>query len=74
MIPLENGRQDMDLEEERRLFYVGMTRAEDELILITSSDPSPFLADIPEENLLRETTGKQKVRESGKQISFADIL
>lgn len=36
-----------DAEEERRLFYVGMTRAKDELILTTSGAPSPFLSDLP---------------------------
>ena len=30
------------LEEERRLFYVGMTRAQNELILLTSPESSPF--------------------------------
>lgn len=38
---------DADAEEERRLFYVGMTRAKDELILTTSGAPSPFLSDLP---------------------------
>lgn len=73
IIPLENQKQDIDLKEERRLFYVGMTRAEDELILVTSSEPSPFLADIPDEEVLRENTGKQKEWDSGKQMSFSDL-
>ncbi len=49
-----------DLSEERRLFYVGMTRAQDELYLIRSKhrvrygkpvprNPSRFLSDIPAE-------------------------
>ncbi len=41
------GAADADAEEERRLFYVGMTRAKDELILTTSGAPSPFLSDLP---------------------------
>lgn len=73
IIPLENQKQDVNLEEERRLFYVGMTRAEDELILITSKEPSPFLKDIPEEVILQETAGKQKYRDDGKQMSFSDL-
>ncbi|MXW03318.1 MAG: AAA family ATPase [Holophagales bacterium] len=54
-----------DIEEERRLFYVGMTRAEQRLFLSLSrrrmvagqfqdQQPSPFIADLPEE--LVETT------------------
>jgi DNA helicase-2/ATP-dependent DNA helicase PcrA len=51
-----------ELEEERRLFYVGMTRAKDVLILTSAErrrvfgqdtpfDPSPFLEEIPPECL-----------------------
>lgn len=35
------------MEEERRLFYVGMTRAKEELILTTAGEPSLFLANLP---------------------------
>lgn len=48
-----------DLEEQRRLFYVAMTRAKSELFLCTARmrkvrglqfyEPSPFLADIPKQ-------------------------
>lgn len=41
--------QETDEEEERRLFYVGMTRAGEELILTTSGDPSPFLSELPKD-------------------------
>ena len=40
-------RPDADREEERRLLYVGMTRARDELIVTYSGQPSHFLADLP---------------------------
>ena len=38
-----------DIEEERRLFYVGMTRAKTKLILsyVRQNKPSPFLGEIP---------------------------
>ncbi|MBU0967960.1 MAG: UvrD-helicase domain-containing protein [Proteobacteria bacterium] len=39
-----------DMEEERRLFYVGMTRAKSKLILsyVKPNKPSPFLFEIPD--------------------------
>lgn len=52
LIPLTNSKGDCDTDEERRLFYVGLTRAQDELILLASPPGSPFLADIPE-NILQ---------------------
>lgn len=73
IIPLKNQKQNVNLKEERRLFYVGMTRAEDELILVTSPEQSPFLTDIPEEVISRENAGRQKDRGSGKQMSFSDF-
>ena len=53
-IPLEAGERETDLEEERRLFYVGMTRAKDELILTYSGRPSPFLAALPQGTVRKE--------------------
>ncbi len=44
LLPLSS--EGTDVEEERRLFYVGITRAQDELILTTSGAPSPFLAEV----------------------------
>ena len=63
-----------DIEEERRLFYVGMTRAKEELILITSGDPSVFLEDLPEESLLRESADKRKQNDGGEQLNLFDFL
>lgn len=48
LLPL-SAAGETDEEEERRLFYVGITRAEEELILTTSGSPSPFLAELPRE-------------------------
>lgn len=63
LIPYRRGEQPVDVEEERRLFYVGMTRAQQKLILTHAkrrflfgqqreAQPSRFLADI--ENSLKE--------------------
>jgi superfamily I DNA/RNA helicase len=60
LIPYTLNKDDVDIEEERRLFYVGMTRAMDGLFLIHARErflygqrlaqaSSPFLKEIPEE-------------------------
>jgi uncharacterized protein (TIGR00375 family) len=62
LLPYRRAGQPFDLDEERRLFYVGMTRAQQKLILTharsrflfgrrTEAQPSPFLGDI--ENALK---------------------
>jgi DNA helicase-2/ATP-dependent DNA helicase PcrA len=59
-----------EVEEERRLFYVGITRAKDRLYLVYTfrravfgrdelSEPSRFLADIPSELLQGQRFGEQ---------------
>lgn len=62
ILPLKSSRHEVDLEEEKRLFYVGMTRAQEELIILTSGTPSPFIADIPKEHITagRAFTPKEK--------------
>ena len=47
-IPLQSHGHPTDVEEERRLLYVGMTRAKEELILTVSQEPSAFLDDLPD--------------------------
>jgi superfamily I DNA/RNA helicase len=60
LIPYTLREDGIDTEEERRLFYVGMTRAQDELFIINGRNrflygnklaplPSPFISEIPEE-------------------------
>ncbi len=67
MLPLVSQKHPTDTEEERRLFYVGMTRAREELILTTTKEASPFLCDLPEA-VQRESTGRR--RQTEEQISF----
>ncbi|MFZ5759123.1 MAG: UvrD-helicase domain-containing protein [Thermodesulfobacteriota bacterium] len=60
-------------EEERRLFYVGMTRAKDRLLLCHSAAeaPSPFLAEIPAELLhsVRDQ-GPKRNKNKSKQLTL----
>ncbi|MBU0755476.1 MAG: ATP-dependent helicase, partial [Planctomycetes bacterium] len=71
------------LEEERRLLYVGMTRAQSELYLShakkrflfgrrLSGEPSPFLADISEDliQFKRETTKPKKKKKDDGQMQL----
>ena len=60
MLPLESPRHTTDLEEERRLLYVGMTRAREELILTAGGAASPFLADLPKNVILENAAGRRE--------------
>lgn len=51
LLPYHSARRQADPQEERRLFYVGLTRAREELILLTSGAPSPFLQDLPPDSI-----------------------
>ncbi len=73
-------RQQADAQEERRLFYVAVTRAMEELFLVSSKTrriygktrqqkPSPFLADIPAD-LKKEITAAQKKKIKQVQMSL----
>ena len=73
MLPLEGGGRAADPEEERRLFFVGMTRAREELVITTSEEDSPFLAELPGELVKEERTGKKKEPEM-KQMSLFDFI
>lgn len=72
-IPLESPNRATDLQEERRLFYVGMTRAKDELYLLAPSGaPSVFLDDIPPECLHAQPVRRREQPPQGKQLSLFD--
>ncbi|HVN23019.1 MAG TPA: UvrD-helicase domain-containing protein [Syntrophorhabdales bacterium] len=66
LLPFVPARGDADVEEERRLFYVGMTRAKDELLLlharkrmiygrVLSRVSSRFVREIPKEFVIAES-------------------
>ena len=72
ILPLKTGKGPVDLDEERRLMYVGMTRARDELILTTSEEPSSFLGELP-----KDACRVEKAQSSGseiKQLSLFDFM
>jgi superfamily I DNA/RNA helicase len=80
LLPYKLGNIDFDLDEERRLFYVGMTRAQQQLVLTYANtrflfgerwhnQPSPFVNDI--ENTLKELSRmtRQKKRKKNEDPS-----
>ena len=75
IIPLKSGGDgaEIDLQEERRLFYVAITRAKEELILLSSGPPSPFIPELPEEEIKVETEAPPRQRNKYRQVSLLDI-
>lgn len=71
-IPLETAKGETDEEEERRLFYVGLTRAMEELLIVSGPEPSPFLNDLPGESCSQEHVEKKK-EERPVQLSLFDL-
>ena len=80
LVPLRDGGGATDLEEERRLLFVGLTRARERLILTrarqrsrrgrsVSLPPSPFLADLPPELCELEAAGPAP-RRRGAQLEL----
>lgn len=73
LIPFEKDNK-TDMEEERRLFYVGMTRAKEELILTSSGEESLFISELPDQAVMREKADKRRNADSGKQLSLFDFM
>ena len=84
VLPLHWGKAEdaapEELAEERRLFYVGMTRAKDRLVLsralkrlwrgrVHTQRPSPFLGDI-ESELLKEQRAELRRRREDRQLKL----
>jgi len=82
LLPLHWGQADpASAAEERRLFYVGMTRAKDQLILtralarpwrgrVCAQSPSPYLADIERELLTYQRNEVPRRRPENRQLSL----
>jgi DNA helicase-2/ATP-dependent DNA helicase PcrA len=82
LLPLHWGQADpASAAEERRLFYVGMTRAKDQLILtralkrhwrgrVREQSPSPYLADIESELLKYQRNEPPRRRPEDRQLSL----
>ena len=68
LLPLHAAKA-TDIDEERRLCYVGMTRAKDQLYLCAGQPESPFLSDIPPELLENCSSGKKR-RPQGRQLTL----
>ncbi len=69
-IPLDSPEHPADLEEERRLFYVGITRAKERLYLLTAGEPSSFLQDVPEEFLEKTVLENHRPESQGSQLKL----
>ena len=59
-LPMERAHSLCDTEEERRLFFVGVTRAREELILTTGGKASAFLSELPGDVQRSEIRAKPK--------------
>ena len=70
-LPLQIGGSS-NLEEERRLFFVGMTRAAETLYLLTGDPPSPFFSAIPKAQLETIHPQQRRPQPLGKQLSLFD--
>src|SRR6185369_12322194 len=74
---------DENLQEERRLFYVAMTRAKDKLFLTASRfyndgkrerKISPFVIESVDEKVLEKILKKQTTETPGQQLSLLEVL
>ena len=74
---------DESLQEERRLFYVAMTRAKENLFLTASKfygeakrerKLSPFIAEALGEDPVKAIVNKQSIQTSGQQLSLLEIV
>lgn len=70
LIPFESEKRPTDREEERRLFYVGMTRAREALILVSGGEESEFTEKLTEAEVEREKADRRKNSEFHQMSLF----
>jgi len=70
LIPFRSRSGECDAGEERRLFFVGITRAQDELVLLRSPDGSPFLSCLPKEHLVTGDALPSRPKPESRQLSL----
>ena len=66
-LPMERVHGTCDTEEERRLFFVGITRAREELIVTTGGKPSTFLNELP------GTISRSAIRQKPKPVRMEQL-
>ena len=66
-LPLERLESETDVGEERRLFFVGMTRAREELIISCGGEASAFLDELPED-AVRQTARSYQAAQKEEQL------
>lgn len=75
MVPLEYGQGEADVEEERRLLYVGITRAREELIMTESGKSSLFTEGLSDASVRREKSGQKNAGwDVGRQINLFEFM
>jgi len=84
LLPHQTSIEDDDIEEERRLAYVGITRARRELIITTAEyrrragervrcEPSRFIAELPADDLQQEGRGVKISEEERRARGMANL-
>lgn len=71
-LPLEHAHKKTDIEEERRLFFVGVTRAKEELILTCGGKASPFAGELPSAVIRGDIRPRNKIPKM-EQLTLFDF-
>lgn len=71
-LPLERAQSHTDIEEERRLFFVGITRAREELIVTCAGKPSVFARELPSSVMRADIHARAKAPKV-QQLTLFDL-